>query len=99
LIGGLFLGILLGFLRNSFDESIRSEKELERLLGLPVIGTVSKMTLKNSRKYTTKRFLFFHFFEGIFSFKNKSYKNQKQQEHVVRDVDHPEGLAKAHNEG
>jgi capsular polysaccharide biosynthesis protein len=55
LIGGLVLGVFLGFLRNSLDDSIRTEKELERLLGLPVVGSIPKMTTKNSRKYKNKR--------------------------------------------
>jgi capsular polysaccharide biosynthesis protein len=98
LIAGLVLGIFLGFLRNSFDESIRSEKELERLLGLPVIGSISKMTPRNSRKYVTKRFFLLQLLDGLFSSRNKSQKSERHQDQVVRETSPQDRLAKAHNE-
>ncbi|MDM5222776.1 YveK family protein [Peribacillus sp. RS7] len=45
---GLFLGIGLTFLLNSLDYTIRSEQEVEDIIGFPVIGHVSKMNKKNS---------------------------------------------------
>ena len=98
LIAGLVLGIFLGFLRNSFDESIRSEKELERLLGLPVIGSISKMTQKNSRKYINKRFFHFYFIERILGSKGQKNKKEKHQENLIREAEQQEGLSKANNE-
>ncbi|MDF2903474.1 MAG: capsular polysaccharide biosynthesis protein, partial [Bacillus sp. (in: firmicutes)] len=47
---GLIIGIGLVLLLDSLDDSIKSEYEVEELLGLPVIGTVSKMNNKNVKK-------------------------------------------------
>jgi len=44
---GLILGIGIVLFLNSLDESIRSEKEIEQLLNLQVIGSVSKITKVN----------------------------------------------------
>jgi capsular polysaccharide biosynthesis protein len=98
MIAGLVLGIFLGFFRNSFDESIRSEKELERLLGSPVIGSISKMTKKNSRKYVTRRFFLFHFIEGVFRSKDSPSKKEKHQGNPAQELKREEGLSKANNE-
>jgi capsular polysaccharide biosynthesis protein len=97
-LAGLILGIFIGFLRNSFDESIRSEKELERLLSLPVVGSISKMTRKNSRKYITKRFFHFSIMENLFKSTKKSPKREKQQDYANQEQERTELLAKAHNE-
>lgn len=51
LIGSI--GIIL-FL-DSLDETIQSEREIESLLGLPVIGSVSKMDRKNTKKHPVQR--------------------------------------------
>ncbi|WEG11524.1 Wzz/FepE/Etk N-terminal domain-containing protein [Pullulanibacillus sp. KACC 23026] len=53
-VAGLILGICLAFLRNSMDESIRTEKELEVLLQLPVVGSITKMTKSTSEKAKNK---------------------------------------------
>lgn len=37
---GLFFGVLIGLLRHVFDKRIQSEQEAERLLELPVIGSI-----------------------------------------------------------
>lgn len=94
---GVVIGLLLGFLRNSFDTSIRSEKELEKLLDLPVIGSISKMTPKNSRKYITKRFPQFDYIERLFKSRENKHKKGKYQENLVREVER-EGFSKVTNE-
>lgn len=50
LIAGLVLGIGLVFLMDSLDESIKKDREVEDILGLPLLGKVSKMNKKNIRK-------------------------------------------------
>jgi capsular polysaccharide biosynthesis protein len=50
IIVGLATGIGFAFLLDSFDDTIRSERELEYLLGIPVLGRVSKMNKKNFKK-------------------------------------------------
>lgn len=47
-IVGLVIGIGLTFLLNSLDYTVRSEQEIEDIIGFPVIGRVSKMNNKNS---------------------------------------------------
>lgn len=47
---GLIFGIGLALLLDSLDDSIKSEDDVEELLGLPVVGAVSKMTKRNIRK-------------------------------------------------
>jgi capsular polysaccharide biosynthesis protein len=81
LIGGLVLGLFLGFLRNSLDDSIRTEKELERLLELPVVGSISIMTTKNSRKYKSKRTKFLELFRISPS------KGKKDQREELKTID------------
>ncbi|WP_226667475.1 YveK family protein [Metabacillus litoralis] len=50
LIGGFVIGIGLAFLLDSLNNSVRKEYEVEEILGLPVLGTVSKMKKKNMQK-------------------------------------------------
>ncbi|MBM7604662.1 capsular polysaccharide biosynthesis protein [Metabacillus crassostreae] len=50
LIGGIVIGIGLAFLLDSLNNSVRKEYEVEEMLGLPVLGTVSKMKKKNMQK-------------------------------------------------
>ncbi|MFJ7830491.1 YveK family protein [Peribacillus sp. NPDC097284] len=45
---GFVIGIGLTFLFNSLDYTVRSEQEIEEIIGFPVIGRVSKMNKKNS---------------------------------------------------
>lgn len=47
IIIGLVAGIGLAFLIDSLDDSIYSEKEAEKLLGLPVLGRISRINKKN----------------------------------------------------
>ncbi len=50
IIGGIVIGIGLIFLVDSLDESIRSEQEVEELLEVPILGSVSIMSKKNINK-------------------------------------------------
>lgn len=43
LLIGIFLGICLTFLLESLDDSIKTERDIEKLLGLSTLGQVSKM--------------------------------------------------------
>ncbi len=79
-IAGLILGIFIGFLRNSFDDSVRTEKDLERLLALPVVGSISVMTHKNSRKFKGKRLRLLQFLLG----ESKKH-SQKAKEHSEKE--------------
>lgn len=45
---GLVIGIGITFLLNSLDYTVRTEQEIEDIIGYPVIGRVSKMNKKNS---------------------------------------------------
>jgi capsular polysaccharide biosynthesis protein len=57
-IAGVGIGIGLIFLLESLDDSIRSDREVEEMLGLPVLGRVSKMHKKNLKKKNIKQFEF-----------------------------------------
>ncbi|MFC0478401.1 YveK family protein [Robertmurraya beringensis] len=50
IIGGIVIGLGLIFLVDSLDESIRSEQEVEELLEVPILGSVSIMSKKNINK-------------------------------------------------
>lgn len=52
LVLGAILGIGLAFLLDFLDKTFRSEKEVEELLELPVIGMISEMDMKKERKNT-----------------------------------------------
>lgn len=47
---GLVLGIGLAFLLDSMDSTVRSEQEVEKILGLTVLGKVSKMNNRNVKR-------------------------------------------------
>jgi capsular polysaccharide biosynthesis protein len=49
-VGGLIVGIGLAFLLESLDDRIRSVREIELLLGLPVLGRVSKVSKRGIKK-------------------------------------------------
>lgn len=49
---GVVLGIGFVFLLDSLDNTIRSEREIEEYLGVPVLGKIAKMSKKNT---TVKR--------------------------------------------
>ncbi|KQU46009.1 hypothetical protein ASG67_15500 [Sphingomonas sp. Leaf339] len=43
IVAGLLLGAGLAFLRENFDDAIRSTSDVERMLGLPAIGVIPKL--------------------------------------------------------
>ncbi|MGM7721152.1 YveK family protein [Metabacillus sp. Hm71] len=54
-IGGIVIGIGIAFLLDSLNNSVRKEYEVEELLGIPVLGSVSKMKKKNMQKKKKKQ--------------------------------------------
>lgn len=55
MIIGLVIGIGLVFLLDSLDDTLRTNREVEDILGLPVLGRVSKVNKKNlKKKYVRK---------------------------------------------
>jgi capsular polysaccharide biosynthesis protein len=50
LVFGLFAGIGFVFFLDSLDDTVRSQKDVEDYLSLPVVGRISKMTKKNIKK-------------------------------------------------
>ncbi|RDI45701.1 YveK family protein [Falsibacillus pallidus] len=50
LIIGLILGIGVVFLLDSLDEKMYKESDIEEYLGLPILGNVSKMNKRNSKR-------------------------------------------------
>ncbi|MCM3568207.1 YveK family protein [Neobacillus mesonae] len=50
IIGGLVIGIGLAFFLETLDDRIRSKKEIEELLGIPVLGRVPKINNRNVKK-------------------------------------------------
>jgi capsular polysaccharide biosynthesis protein len=54
IIGGIVVGIGLAFLLESFDDKIRSEREIESMLGIPVLGKVSKVNRKSTKGKKSK---------------------------------------------
>lgn len=47
---GIMLGIGITFLLDSFDDTLRSEREIEQLLEVPVLGSISKVDKKSILK-------------------------------------------------
>lgn len=47
---GIIAGVGLIFLLDSLDDTIRSQREVEQIFGIPVIGKVSKIKIKNTKK-------------------------------------------------
>jgi capsular polysaccharide biosynthesis protein len=52
---GLILGVGLVFLLDSLDDSIKSEREIEELLGLTMLGQVTKMKRKDYARQLKKQ--------------------------------------------
>jgi polysaccharide biosynthesis transport protein len=46
LIGGIILGLLLAFVLEHLDDTLRGAEELEKLFGLPVVGTIPLLKSK-----------------------------------------------------
>ena len=53
LVVGLMLGVGLAFLLEYLDNTIKSEQDIEKLLELPVLGVVTKMTSDQEMKSTS----------------------------------------------
>jgi capsular polysaccharide biosynthesis protein len=54
-IFGVAVGIGLIFLIDSLDDSIKSERDIEMILGIQVLGSVSKMNKKNVNKRKSRQ--------------------------------------------
>ncbi|MFN7250042.1 MAG: YveK family protein [Anaerobacillus sp.] len=52
---GLIIGVGFVFLLHSLDDTIHSHQEVEELVGVPVLGTISKMNKRNIRKRKKKQ--------------------------------------------
>ncbi|MDT3428815.1 capsular polysaccharide biosynthesis protein [Paenibacillus forsythiae] len=48
IMAGLIIGLGLALLRESLDDTLRTERELERILGVDSLGTVSRLQRKDS---------------------------------------------------
>ncbi len=48
-IVGLFLGFFVSFLRNMFNDTVRSSEEIEKLSKLPVLGSIPKMKTRTAK--------------------------------------------------
>jgi capsular polysaccharide biosynthesis protein len=53
-IVGLIIGIGIIYFLDSLDDSIRSNEDIENMLGLTVLGNVSKMNKKSMKKINSK---------------------------------------------
>lgn len=47
---GLIAGVSLVFVLDSLDESVKKDREIEAILGVPVLGTVTRIKVKKSNK-------------------------------------------------
>jgi uncharacterized protein involved in exopolysaccharide biosynthesis len=47
---GLMMGVMLVFFMEYMDNTIKTTDDIERYLGLPVLGLIPKVTLKTKRK-------------------------------------------------
>ncbi|WP_209122896.1 YveK family protein [Alkalihalobacillus sp. BA299] len=54
-IMGLIIGIGFVFLLNSLDDTVNSDRDVEELVGLTVLGSISKMNKKNINKKKQKQ--------------------------------------------
>jgi len=54
-VGGVVIGIGLLFLVDSLDDSIKSEGDIEMIMGIQVLGSVSSMNKKNISKRKNNR--------------------------------------------
>lgn len=48
-LGGLLLGLVLAFLVEMLDQSIRTQEDIERKLGLPFLGVIPQTMVKNGK--------------------------------------------------
>ncbi|MEH6908809.1 YveK family protein [Neobacillus drentensis] len=54
IIGGIVIGIGLAFFLETLDDRIRSNKEIEELLEVPVLGKIPKINKRNMRRAANK---------------------------------------------
>lgn len=54
-IMGLMIAVGFVFLLHSLDDTVNSQRDVEELVGVQVLGTVSKMTIKNINKKKQKQ--------------------------------------------
>jgi capsular polysaccharide biosynthesis protein len=54
IIGGLVIGIGLAFFLETIDDRIRSIKEIEELMNVPVLGRIPKINRRNMRRAANK---------------------------------------------
>jgi capsular polysaccharide biosynthesis protein len=55
IIAGIVVGVGIAFFIESLDDRIRSEKEIEAILGVQVLGKISKMNNRNIKKKKSGR--------------------------------------------
>ncbi|UZJ79335.1 YveK family protein [Fictibacillus sp. KU28468] len=55
LVVGLMTGVGLAFLLEYLDNTLKSEQDIEHFLGLPVLGTIPKMTLVDEKDNAYQR--------------------------------------------
>ena len=48
LVIGLMIGIGLAFLQEYLDNTVKSEQDIERLIGAPILGEVAAMNMPQS---------------------------------------------------
>jgi capsular polysaccharide biosynthesis protein len=54
IVGGLVIGIGIAFFMETLDDRIRSRKEIEEFLDVPVLGSIPKMNNRNMKKAEKK---------------------------------------------
>ncbi|MDM5201151.1 Wzz/FepE/Etk N-terminal domain-containing protein [Fictibacillus enclensis] len=55
LVIGLMLGVGLAFLLEYMDNTLKTEQDIEALLGLPVLGTIPKITVNDEKNVVSKK--------------------------------------------
>lgn len=49
-VGGLFIGMVIAFMLEFFDDRIKAKETLEKLLGMPVLGMIPKARAKDEKQ-------------------------------------------------
>ena len=62
LITSLFLGILLAFLLEYLDKTVKTEDEMKRLLGIPILGIIPRFDMDGHRPGLSRKPKKAHFF-------------------------------------
>ena len=50
LVVGLMAGVGLAFLLEYLDNTVKNEQDIEKILGLPVLGTIAKIDSTSNRE-------------------------------------------------